>query len=456
MSSNRLAVVVLAAGMGTRMKSDRPKVLHEVAGRPLLRWVLETADALSPERIVVVVGPGMDAVAAAAAPHATVVQQERRGTAHAVQQAMPLLTGDRGVQAEGDVLVLYGDTPFISCRTLRAMLDLRRAPKGGKLVALGFEPADPTGYGRLELDAEGTLLQVCEQAEIDADPAKAHLGEIRLCNAGVVLADGSTLFDLLAKVDNKNAKGEFYLTDIYALAKQRGDRTKVQVAPEEEVMGINDRCELAQAEDIAQQRLRRRAMAAGATLIGAETIFLRDDTRLGRDSLVHSHVVFGPGVTVGEGCEIKSFSHLEGCELEAGAVVGPFARLRPGAQLGEGARVGNFVEVKNATLAAGAKANHLTYLGDATVGQDANVGAGTITCNYDGFGKHRTEIGARAFIGSNSALVAPVRIGTGAIVGAGSTVTEDVPDEALAVVRGAKTTREGGARRFREKRSKKD
>ena len=272
----------------------------------------------------------------------------------------------------------------------------------------------------------------------------------------MVLADGSTLFDLLAKVDNKNAKGEFYLTDIYALAKQRGDRTKVQVAPEEEVMGINDRCELAQAEDIAQQRLRRRAMAAGATLIGAETIFLRDDTRLGRDSLVHPHVVFGPGVTVGEGCEIKSFSHLEGCELEAGAVVGPFARLRPGAQLGKGARVGNFVEVKNATLAAGAKANHLTYLGDATVGQDANVGAGTITCNYDGFGKHRTEIGARAFIGSNSALVAPVRIGTGAIVGAGSTVTEDVPDEALAVVRGAKTTREGGARRFREKRSKKD
>ena len=456
MSSNRLAVVVLAAGMGTRMKSDRPKVLHEVAGRPLLRWVLEAAEALEPDQIVVVAGPGMDAVAAAAEPHSVVVQQERLGTAHAVQQALPLLTGGQDVGTGGDVLVLYGDTPFISRQTLQAMLDLRRAPDGGKLVALGFEPADPTGYGRLELDAEGTLLQVCEQAEIDADPAKAPLGEIRLCNAGVVLADAPTLFDLLAKIGNDNAKGEFYLTDIYALAKQGGDRTTVQVAPEEEVMGINDRSELAEAEGLAQQRLRRRAMRAGATLIGAETIFLRDDTQLGRDCIVHPHVVFGPGVTVGDRCEIKSFSHLEGCKLESGAVIGPFARLRPGAQLGEGARVGNFVEVKNATLAAGAKANHLAYLGDASVGQEANVGAGTITCNYDGFAKHRTEIGARAFIGSNSALVAPVRIGRGAIVGAGSTVTEDVPDEALAVCRGAQKEIEGGARRFREKRSKKD
>ncbi|WP_119167766.1 bifunctional UDP-N-acetylglucosamine diphosphorylase/glucosamine-1-phosphate N-acetyltransferase GlmU [Algihabitans albus] len=456
MTSNRLAVVVLAAGMGTRMKSGQPKVLHQVAGKPLLRWVLEAAEELDPERIVVVVGPGMESAVAAAKPHAAVIQEDRLGTAHAVQQALPLLIDDQGSRGEGDILVLYGDTPFISPKTLKAMLELHRAPKGGTLVALGFEPTDATGYGRLQLDDQGALLQVCEQAEIDADPDKAALGEIRLCNAGVVLADGPALFDLLAGIDNDNAKGEFYLTDIYALARQRSQRTAVQVASEEEVMGINDRCELAEAERIAQQHLRRRAMRAGATLIGAETIFLCDDTQLGRDSVIHPHVVFGPGVIVGERCEIKSFSHLEGCRLAANAVIGPFARLRPGTELGEGARIGNFVEVKNARLGAGAKANHLTYLGDATVGEEANIGAGTITCNYDGFGKHRTEIGARAFIGSNSALVAPVKVGADAIVGAGSTIVEDVPDQSLAVTRGAQRKIEDGAKRFRERRSKKE
>ena len=461
MTSDRLAVVVLAAGMGTRMKSDRPKVLHEIAGKAMLRWVLDAAGALDPDRIVVVIGPGMEAVAAAAAPHAAVIQEDRLGTGHAVQQARPLLNdllearGDDSVE-HGDLLVLYGDTPFISPETLRAMRELRRSPQGGALVALGFEPSDPTGYGRLELDDQGALLQVCEQAEIDADPAKAALGGIRLCNAGVVLAEDRLLFELLAQVGNDNAKGEFYLTDIYGLAKRQNRRTAVYVAPEEEVMGINDRCELAVAETLAQERLRRRALLAGATLIGPETIFLSEDTQLGRDSIVHPHVVFGPGVTLGSGCEVKSFSHLEGCRLADGAVVGPFARLRPGATLGRGARVGNFVEVKNASLGAGAKANHLTYLGDATVGDGANLGAGTITCNYDGFAKHHTEIGAGAFIGSNSALIAPVKIGADAIVGAGSTVTQDVAEDALAIVRGTQKQVEGGAGRFRERRRKKD
>ncbi|MGP1254068.1 MAG: bifunctional UDP-N-acetylglucosamine diphosphorylase/glucosamine-1-phosphate N-acetyltransferase GlmU [Kiloniellales bacterium] len=461
MMSDRLSVVVLAAGMGTRMKSDRPKVLHEIAGKPMLRWVLDAAGALDPDRIVVVIGPGMEAVAEAAEPHAAVIQQDRLGTAHAVQQAHPLLddflkTERKDAEQHGDLLVLYGDTPFISPDTLRAMRELRRSQQGGALVALGFEPQDPTGYGRLELDDQGALLQVCEQAEIDADPAKAKLGEIRLCNAGVVLAEDRLLFGLLEQVGNDNAKGEFYLTDIYGLAKRQNQRTAVYVASEEEVMGINDRCELAAAEGLAQERLRRRAMRAGTTLIGAETIFLRDDTKLGRDTVVHPHVVFGPGVTLGADCEVRSFSHLEGCELSDGAVVGPFARLRPGAKLGQGARVGNFVEVKNASLGAGAKANHLTYLGDATVGEGANVGAGTITCNYDGFAKHHTEIGARAFIGSNSALVAPVKIGADAIVGAGSTVTQDVAEDALAVARGTQQQVEGGAQSFRKRRKKKD
>jgi bifunctional UDP-N-acetylglucosamine pyrophosphorylase/glucosamine-1-phosphate N-acetyltransferase len=454
MSSERLAVVVLAAGMGTRMKSARAKVLHEVAGKPMLRWVLDAAEALAPEKIVVVVGPGQEAVAEAAAPHATVVQERRLGTADAVEAARAELEGWHGIQGRGDVLVLYGDVPFVSLETLRAMLALRRHPDGGNLVLLGFEPADPHGYGRLILDGHGQVIGICEQSEIDANPAMAAHDAIGLCNAGTLLADGEVLFAMLERVDNDNAKGEYYLTDIFELANHNARRTQVIVAPEEEVMGINDRADLAEAERIAQDRLRREAMLAGATLIGAETIFLREDTVLGPDTVVHPHVVFGPGVTVARGCEIKSFSHLEGCTLAEGAVVGPYARLRPGAEIGEGAKVGNFVEVKNATLRAGAKANHLTYLGDAEVGAEANIGAGTITCNYDGFGKHRTEIGAGAFIGSNAALVAPVRIGAGAIVGAGSTITEDVADEALAVARGQQKQIEGGATRFRAVRQK--
>ncbi len=453
MSSERLAVVVLAAGLGTRMKSERPKVLHAIAGKPMLRWVLDAAEALTPEKIVIVVGPGQEAVAAAAAPHASVVQQERLGTANAVEAARTELEGWHGIQGRGDVLVLYGDVPFVSPETLRAMLALRRHPDGGEMIALGFEPADPHGYGRLILDGHGNVIGICEQSEIDADPQKSAHGAIGLCNGGTLLADGEVLFAMLERVGNDNAKGEYYLTDVFELANHNARRTQVYVAPEEEVMGINDRADLAAAERVAQERLRRKAMLEGATLIGAETVFLREDTVLGPDTVVHPHVVFGPGVTVARGCEIKSFSHLEGCTLAEGAVVGPYARLRPGAEIGVGAKVGNFVEVKNARLEPGAKANHLSYLGDAEVGAEANIGAGTITCNYDGFAKHRTQIGAGAFVGSNSALVAPVRIGAGAIVGAGSTITEDVADDALAVARGAQTQVEGGARRFRQSRS---
>jgi bifunctional UDP-N-acetylglucosamine pyrophosphorylase/glucosamine-1-phosphate N-acetyltransferase len=457
MTSHRLAVVILAAGMGTRMKSDRPKVLHEVAGKPLLRWVIEAAETLSPERIVVVVGPGMQAVAEAAKPHATVVQQERLGTADAVKAAWPALEGYHGVRGHGDVLVLYGDTPFVSPGTLARLLELRRHPDGGALVALAFRPKDPHGYGRLMLDDLGNVIGVFEQADLDrlraeSPPDAEALGPLELCNAGVVLGDGPTMYELIERIGNDNAKGEYYLTDIYELCNHNARRTCVAVADEEEVMGINDRSELARAEAIAQARLREAAMKAGATLIGAETVFLRDDTVLGPDTVVHPHVVFGPGVTVGKGCEIKSFSHLEGCSLADGAVVGPHARLRPGAEIGPKARVGNFVEVKNATLAEGAKVNHLTYIGDAVVGAGANVGAGTITCNYDGYAKHRTRIGAGAFVGSNSALVAPVEIGEGAIVGAGSTIVSDVPAAALAVARGEQKTLDGGADKFRARR----
>jgi len=317
-------VVVLAAGQGTRMKSETPKVLHEVAGKPMLRRVLETAEALEPERIVVVVGPGQDAVAAAAAPHTVVVQEERLGTGHAVEQARSALQDYSGPRGHGDVLVLYGDVPFPTVETLQAMRDLRRHPDGGVLVALAFEPADPTGYGRLHLDDTGNVIAVHEQSEIDADPeGMAELADIRLCNAGILLAEGQTLFAMLDRLDNDNAKGEYFLTDVYELANHNSRRTVVYVAEPDEVMGVNDRNDLAAAERVAQERLRRRAMSAGATLIGAETIFLRDDTALGPDTVVHPHVVFGPGVSVEGACEIKSFSHLEGCRVARGAVVGP-------------------------------------------------------------------------------------------------------------------------------------
>ncbi len=443
--SSELAVVVLAAGKGTRMKSDLPKVLHPVAGRPMVDWVLAAAEALDPREIVVVVGPGMDSVAEAVAPHRTAVQAEQLGTADAVAAAREALAG--ALDAGADVLVLYGDGPLIEPETLRRMA-AARAEGRGDYVWLGFRPEDPTGYGRLQLDEAGAVTRIVE--EKDASEEERRIG---LCWGGLLLARGPALFAQLPRISNDNAKGEYYLTDLVALGAAAGERSVVVECSAEEVRGVNSRAELAEAEALIQGRLRRAAMDGGATLTDPASVFLCWDTRLGRDVTIGPNVCFGPGAVVEDGVEIRAFSHLEGCRIASGAVVGPFARLRPGAELGEGARVGNFVEVKAATLGPGAKVNHLSYVGDATVGAKANLGAGTITCNYDGYRKSRTEIGAEAFIGSNTALVAPVVVGRGAIVGAGSTIAEDVPDEGLAVTRAEQTIRPLAARRFREKRA---
>ncbi len=447
MTDRKLAVVVLAAGQGTRMKSRLPKVLHALAGKAMLSHVLDTVAALTPERIVVVIGPGMEAVAAAAAPHPTVVQEKRRGTGHAVACAKPALPGYHAGGEAGDVLVVYGDTPLLTRETLEQMLAMRARADAPPILGLAFRPADPGAYGRVLLDDAGRVEAIVEFA--DAGEAER---KIDLCNAGIVLGEGPLLFDLIARLGNDNAKGEYYLTDVYALARQAGRPAAVVEADPEEVLGINSRAELAAAEALLQARLRARAMADGATLVDPQSVWLSSDTRLGRDVVIQPNVFLGPGVTLGDGVEVRAFCHIEGAEVAAGAVIGPFARLRPGTALGEGARIGNFVEVKNAVLGAGAKANHLAYVGDAEVGPEANIGAGTITCNYDGFAKHRTSIGAGAFIGSNSALVAPVSVGAKAIVGAGSTITRAVEDDALAVTRAEQKNLAGGARRLRERR----
>jgi bifunctional UDP-N-acetylglucosamine pyrophosphorylase/glucosamine-1-phosphate N-acetyltransferase len=443
----RLAVVVLAAGQGTRMRSSRPKVLHPVAGRSMLRWVLDGVEALDPARCVVVVGPQQSCVAEAAAPYATAIQTQRLGTGHAVGCARAAL-GELAADPGTEVLVLCGDTPLITAETL-ADLRRTRAERGAGLAVLGFRAGDPGAYGRLILDADGDLARI-----VEAKDANAEERAIDRCNAGVMLARADLLFELLARVGNDNAKGEYYLTDVVALARRAGERCAVALGTETDAMGVNSRAELARAEAAMQRRLRARAMAGGVSLQAPDTVFFSHDTVLEADVSVEPHVVFGPGVEVGEGATIKAFSHLEGARVGAGAHVGPYARLRPGTVLGEGSRIGNFVETKNAKLAGGAKANHLTYLGDVEVGANANVGAGTITCNYDGFLKHTTRIGEGAFIGSNTALVAPVTVGAGAIVGAGTTLTHDVPDDALAVARGQQRTVEGGGARFRASREK--
>jgi len=447
MTDSTLGVVVLAAGQGTRMRSRLPKVLHPLAGRPMLGHVLDAVATLEPARVVVVVGPGMEAVEQVARPHATVVQRERLGTAHAVRTAHEAL-GDLVDDPAGEMLVVYGDTPLVTGETLHGLREVR-ARADAALALLGFRAGEPGGYGRLICDDAGQVARIVEAR--DANSAEQA---IDLCNAGLLCARAATLFRLLEQVGNDNAKGEYYLTDVVGLATADGEGAVYALASEVEVQGVNSRAELAQAEAAMQQRLRARAMAAGVTLVAPETVTLCHDTRIEPDVVVHPHVVFGPGVTVAEGAEIKSFSHLEGATVGPGAVVGPFARLRPGAMLEAESRVGNFVEVKNASLGRGAKANHLSYLGDAEVGAGANIGAGTITCNYDGFLKSRTEIGAGAFIGSNTALVAPVRVGTGAIVGAGSTITRDVPDDALGLARGEQVNREQAARRFRALRQR--
>ncbi|WP_179378433.1 bifunctional UDP-N-acetylglucosamine diphosphorylase/glucosamine-1-phosphate N-acetyltransferase GlmU [Jannaschia marina] len=436
------ALIVLAAGQGSRMKSDLPKVLHAVAHAPLLIHAWRSGERLAPARTVIVAGHGGDAVESAARAHdpgvAVVRQTEQLGTAHAVAQARAALDG-----FAGDAFVLYGDTPFIAPETLEKMRAARE--DGADVVVLGFEAAEPGRYGRLV--AEGDRLERIVEAK-DATPAELA---ITLCNSGVVAADAETLFDLIEQVGNDNAAGEYYLTDIVALARAGRMSARVVVCAEAETMGVNTRMDLAAAEAAFQAGKRAEAMANGATLTAPETVFFAHDTMLGRDVVVEPHVVFGPGVTVESGATLRAFSHLEGCHVSEGCTIGPYARLRPGAELDRGVRVGNFVEVKAAQVAEGAKLNHLSYIGDARVGARANIGAGTITCNYDGVFKHRTDIGADAFIGSNSALVAPVRVGAGAMTGSGSVVTQDVPDGALALGRSKQVNKDGFATRLMAK-----
>jgi bifunctional UDP-N-acetylglucosamine pyrophosphorylase/glucosamine-1-phosphate N-acetyltransferase len=447
MSANprRCLTIVLAAGEGVRMRSARPKVLHELAGRSMLAHTLSAVLEGAAGDVVVVVGPDRDSVAAEAlkvAPGAKiVVQRERRGTADAVLAA-------RGQIAQGydDILVTYADIPLIRPATLGALR--AELAQGADVVALGFEAADPTGYGRL-IQSGGNLIAIREHKDATA----VERGS-RLCNAGPIAFSGAEALKLLEVVTPNNAQREYYLTDIVEIASARGLRARSLVADENEVMGVNDRAQLAQAEAALQDRLRRQAMAEGATLIAPETVFLAFDARIGRDVLIEPHVVIGPGVRIEDGAIIRAFSHLEGARVAGGASVGPFARLRPGADIAANARIGNFVEIKQAMIEEGAKVNHLTYIGDARVGANANIGAGTITCNYDGFAKHKTDIGAGAFIGSNSALVAPVTIGAGAYIGSGSVITQSVEADALAVARGRQETKAGWAKAFRERRKK--
>ena len=425
------------------MRSALPKVLHRVGGRTLIGHVVEAAKASGASRLSAVVGPEREDVAAEVrkrAQDASVhVQTERLGTAHAVLSAKAAL-GDGD-----DLIVAFGDTPLVRPETFARLSD---ALKDADIAVLGFRPNNPQGYGRL-IEENGNLVAIRE--EKDASEAEK---KITLCNAGIMAFAGRHALSLIEAIGNKNAKREYYLTDAVALARARNLNVTVCEAPEEEVMGINDRSQLAEAEAELQKRMRKAALENGVTLVAPETVFFSADTKLGKDVTVEPKVVFGPGVIVKDGATIRAFSHLEGAEVGEGAVVGPYARLRPGTKLGAKTKIGNFVEVKAATFGDGAKANHLSYVGDASVGANANIGAGTITCNYDGYDKHKTEIGEGAFIGSNSALVAPVKVGKGAYVGTGSVVTEDVPDDALAVARGRQAVKEGWAAEVRKKRGK--
>ena len=431
----KTALVILAAGKGTRMNSDIPKVLHPLAGAPLLVHAMRAGESLAPDLTVVVAGHGLDAVRAAALtydPTAVVVEQaEQLGTGHAAAQAGTALAG-----FEGTAIVMFGDTPFVSADTLSRMTE---AQADHDLVVLGFEPADPARYGRLVMQGD-TLERIVEFK--DANETERAIG---LCNSGVMACDAKLLFDLLDEVSNDNAAGEYYLTDLVGLVRGRGLSATAITCDEAETLGINSREELAAAERAFQAQARARAFEDGVTMPAPDTVHFAFDTVVGRDTVVEPNVVFGPGVTVESGAVIRAFSHLEGCHVARGGVVGPYARLRPGTELSENVKVGNFVEVKNASIGTGTKVNHLSYIGDATLGEQTNVGAGTITCNYDGVMKHHTEIGDNVFIGSNTMLVAPVHIGDGAMTGSGSVITSDVEPEALALARAPQIEKPGMA-----------
>jgi len=445
MTGRTSLTIVLAAGEGTRMQSSMPKVLHPVAGRSLLAHVLEAAPKGAGASLAVVIGPDHGAVAEEVKrlrPDATTfVQRERLGTAHAV-----LAARDAIARGADDLLVVFGDTPLITAATFARM----RAPlkNGAALAVLGFHAADPTGYGRLLVEGD-QLVAIREQA--DATPAERT---IKLSNAGVMAFDGHKALQVIEEIGNANNKGEYYLSDAVGVVRQLGLEAVVIETSEDEVRGINTKTQLAEAEQVMQTRLRQAALDAGVTMVAPETVYLAADTRFGSDVTIEPFVVIGPGVTIADGAVIHSFSHIVQSSIGKKASVGPYARLRPGTSLGEGARIGNFVETKAATLEAGVKVNHLSYIGDTDIGAGANVGAGTITCNYDGFDKHRTTIGSGAFVGSNSSLVAPVTIGKGAYIGSGSVISRDVPDDALAVERSQQTNREGGAKRYREMKTR--
>jgi bifunctional UDP-N-acetylglucosamine pyrophosphorylase / glucosamine-1-phosphate N-acetyltransferase len=441
MTTHKIAAVILAAGRGTRMRSDTPKVLHQMAGRPLIGHALDLVSGLMPERTVVVVGPGMDAIRPVVAPHPTVVQENPHGTADAVKAARDALA----TFGEGTVLIIFGDTPLVQAETLRQMIDARQS--GTAVVILGFSPDDPTGYGRLIQDLDGSLAAIVEDVDLEETER-----EITLCNSGVMAVDAAHLMTLVDATSDDNAKGEFYLTDIVGIARGQGLACAIVEAPAAELVGVDSRADLASVEAYWQQLRRARAMGEGTTLIAPETVWFSYDTELGRDVVIGPNVQFGPGVTLGDRVEVRAFCHLEGAVIEDNVVIGPFARLRPGAKIGAGSRVGNFVEVKNAVLGEGVRAGHLAYLGDAQIGAGVNIGAGTITCNYDGVDKHRTVIGAGAFIGTNASLVAPVTVGNGAFVAAGSVITDDVSDDALAIGRGRQAEMPGRAAQMRDER----
>ncbi|MDV4143891.1 bifunctional UDP-N-acetylglucosamine diphosphorylase/glucosamine-1-phosphate N-acetyltransferase GlmU [Shimia sp. FJ5] len=435
-----IALVILAAGKGTRMKSDLPKVLHEIAGAPMLVHAMQSGAALDPARVVIVAGHGFDTVKATVADHdpdATVVlQEEQKGTAHAVDAAREALA-----DFEGDVIVLFGDTPFVRPETLARMADARGE---NAVVVLGFEAADPGKYGRLVM--QGNSLEAIVEYADATDEQRA----ISFCNSGVMLADSKSLFSMIAEIESDNAQEEYYLTDVVGIARDRGLSVTAVACDEEETLGINSRLHLADAEEIFQTRARRALMELGVTMQQPATVMLSHDTVIGRDTIIEPNVYFGPGVTIESGAHIRAFSHLEGCHVSRGAIVGPYARLRPGAELAEDVRIGNFVEIKNATLDEGAKVNHLSYIGDASVGAASNIGAGTVTCNYDGVMKHKTTIGKSAFIGSDTMLVAPVTVGDGAMTASGSVITQDVPAEALALARAKQVNKAGMARKLFE------
>lgn len=439
MSGKETAIIILAAGKGTRMKSSLPKVLHSVCGKPMIGHVLDTASYLKPTRIVTVLSEGMEGVSHAIEHISEVaIQKEQLGTADAVKPALEALKGFKG-----NILILYADTPLIEKITLNGMLEkLEEAD----VVVLGFRPEDPAEYGRLIVNEAGELIKIVEYKDASPSERKNHL-----CNSGVIAAKSETLFKLIDKIDNNNAKGEYYLTDLISLAVADKKKCAFLEGYEEEVLGVNNRVQLSEAEYIFQQRLRYAAMIEGATLIDPETVYFSHDTKVGQDVVIHPNVTFGPGVWVDDRVEIKSFCHIEGAKISQGCIIGPFARIRPETIIQEGVHIGNFVEIKKSNIGKAAKIGHLTYIGDADVGEKTNIGAGTVTCNYDGYNKYRTQIGKSVFVGSNSALVAPVKIGNGAFIGAGSTITKNIEENSLAVARNRQINKENWAKNRKKK-----